>query len=164
MNIRPALPSDLPLIAALHIESWKDAYAGVFPDAYLAGQLAADLEEHWRTAEIRQRDVVLVAEDEGIIGFVAVRCRPEAYIDNLHVRPSERSKRTGAALMRAAARRLLRQGNPNAYLWVVETNERAIRFYERLGGARTAREVKDLFGHAVPSVRVDWDDVAVMLT
>ena len=90
MNIRHAQRSDLPLIAAVQAESWRDTYSDVLPEEYLGDQIAEDLERHWNEVGIKPGDVVIVAEDDGIVGFIAVWCRPEPFIDNLHVRPSKR--------------------------------------------------------------------------
>ena len=164
MNIRRAQGSDLPLIAAVHAESWTDAYAGVLPQKYLAGQMIEDLQHHWSQVKIQPNDVVLVAEEDGIIGFIAVWCRPDPFIDNLHVKPTSRSTGIGTALMKSAAQILIRQGYRTAFLWVVTNNERAIRLYERLGGVRKEMALKNLFGHEVPNVKVVWPDISVLLT
>ena len=162
MKIRRAQQSDLAPIAALHAESWRDAYSDVLPEQYLTDQLAVDLQRHWRSVEIRPDDVVLVAEDDGIIGFIAIWCRFEPFIDNIHVKPSERSRRIGSALMKSAVSRLIRAGHRTAYLWVVESNQRAIHFYQKLGGVCTDRELKNLFGHRVPNVKMVWSDITIL--
>lgn len=164
MNIRRAQRSDLPALAALQARSWQDTYSDVLPAASLAHQITIDLEHHWQQLEIQPEDVVLVAEDNGLVGFIAIWCRPVPYIDNLHVKPSQRSRGVGSALMQSAAQRLMQQGHQTAYLWVVESNVRAIQFYERLGGVCTDQALKDLFGYKVSSVKVEWSDISVMCT
>jgi ribosomal protein S18 acetylase RimI-like enzyme len=88
-----------------------------------------------------------------------VWCRPSAFVDNLHVLPSMRSRGTGTALMRAAVDGLIAQGHSTAYLWVFEENVAAIRFYERLGAVTTGRARKAFFGQRVPCVRMEWTDL-----
>ena len=163
MNIRLATPADLQEIAAIHIESWKDAYAGVLPAAFMAEQIDLELARHWRGIEIQSQDIVLVAETDALVGFAAVWCRPVPFIDNLHVRPSCRSRRVGSALMKAAAQELIKNGYNTAYLWVFESNQKAIRFYERMGGAQTDRANKNVFGYDVPSRKIEWDDLGRVL-
>lgn len=128
MKIRRAAQSDLQDIAAIHIESWKDSYSDVMPAEFMAGQIDQDLAQHWNEIEIQNEDIVLVAEEDSFIGFVAVWCRPIPFIDNLHVRPSHRSKKVGSALMKAVAKELIKKGHKTAYLWVFESNGRAYGF------------------------------------
>jgi ribosomal protein S18 acetylase RimI-like enzyme len=99
---------------------------------------------------------------DGPKGFSAAWCRPSPFIDNLHVLPSMRSRGIGAALMGAAAGRLVARGHSTAYLWVFERNEAAIRFYQRLGAVKARQEIKEVFGHRVPSVRMEWSDLGAI--
>jgi ribosomal protein S18 acetylase RimI-like enzyme len=160
MEIRPAIEGDLPTIASIHSASWRDAYSGFLPADYLAGQVQLDLQAYWEQQEIHPQDVVLMADTtDGPVGFVAVWCRPSPFVDNLHVSPPMRSRGIGAALMRAAAGRLIELGYSTAYLWVFDSNVAAIRFYERLGAARARRAMKEFFGQGVPCVRMEWSDL-----
>lgn len=163
MNIRPALKTDLPNIIALHIESWKDAYSNILPEEYLNSKLTSDLKQHWAGVKFTPEDVILVAEDHELTGFIAVRCRPDPFIENLHVKLSHRSKKIGSTLMKSAARRLAQQGHQTAYLWVLESNTRAIQFYEKLGGILTSQSVKNFFGHELMTIKIEWADISVIL-
>jgi len=162
MNIRHAEPGDLQRIAEVQIESWQDTYAGLFPEDYLARQLAQDLKRHWSRVEIRPEDLVLLADDDGVAGFIAIWCRPGPYIENLHVKPSLRSRRIGSALLKSAARRLIQRGHASAFLWVVQSNQRAIRFYERHGGMQTVRQVNRHAGYETPCIKIEWSDLSVI--
>ena len=164
MKIRPAAQSDLQGIAAIHAASWKDAYASVLPAEFLAKQIDIDLARHWSEIQIQSEDLLLVAEEDSLVGFAAIWCRPIPFIDNLHVKPSCRSKGVGSALMKAAAKELINRGNQTAYLWVFESNKNAIRFYERLGGVQKERAQKAVFGHKVLSRKIVWDDLGVICT
>jgi ribosomal protein S18 acetylase RimI-like enzyme len=163
MKIRPATRPDLEAITALHIESCKDAYSHIFPAEFLEEQLPENLRRHWRTIEIRREDLVLIAEEEALIGFVAVWCRPAPFIDNLHVRPFYRSKKVGTALMATVAEQLIGRGHKTAYLWVFESNGRAIRLYERLGGVQREKTERAVFGYDVLSCRIEWDNLNSIL-
>jgi len=164
MNIRSAKRSDFPAIAAIHAASWQDTYSDVLPESYLAHQVTIDLQRHWNEVDIQPEDIVLVAEDDEISGFIAVWCRPKAFIDNLHVSPCKRSQGMGSKLMMCAAEQLIQRGHKTASLWVVESNASAIRFYERLGGTCKERVTKNLFGHDVPNIKVAWSDISVICT
>jgi ribosomal protein S18 acetylase RimI-like enzyme len=162
MKIRPAAPSDLKEIAAIHAASWKDAYSDVFPAEFLAGQIDRHFSNHWCEIDIKNEDIVLVAERNTLVGFIAVWCRPIPFIDNLHVKPSQRSKKIGSALMKAGARELINRGYKTGFLWVFQNNERAIQFYERLGGVKKERARKTVFGYRVPSWKIEWDDLSLI--
>ena len=98
MQIRRSTQSDFQDIAAIHIESWIDSYSNVLPAEFLAGKIHRDVEQHWNEIKIQDNDIILVAEENSMLGFAAVWCRPIPFIDNLHVRPSQRSKKIGSAL------------------------------------------------------------------
>jgi len=163
MKIRRAKQSDHQDIAAIHIESWKDSYSDVLPSEFLDGQINIDFERHWNEIEIQKDDIVLVAEGNSLVGFVAVWYRPIPFIDNLHVRPSQRSKKIGSALIKAVAKELINKGHKTACLWVFESNEKAIQFYERLGGIQKEQSMKNVFGYDVLSRKIEWDDLFTIL-
>ena len=163
MKIRSATKKDFPGIAALHIRSWQNAYAEILPDAFLGAPLEREFTRYWRHVDMRTEDVVLVAEKDGLCGFIAVWCRPKPYIDNLHVKPSLRSKSIGAALFKSAAEELLAQGHTSAYLWVFKSNVKAVRFYEHMGGVIVEKAPQDIFGYSIPSLKIEWSDLSAIL-
>ena len=162
MIIRKARRRDFYHITALQVENWIDVYSGILPDTYLTGHLTNDITRHWHEAEILSQDVVLVAEKTDITGFIAVWCRPDPYIDNLHVRMNMRSQRVGTTLLISAFQLLSQHGHQSVFLWVVENNIQAIRFYKNLGGIVTEYADKELFGHSVKSAKVVWPDISLI--
>ena len=160
MKIRRATDSDLQDIISIHVESWKDTYSNVLPAEFTTGQIDQALAKHWSEIEIQNQDIALVAEQDSLVGFAAVWCRPVPFIDNLHVRPAHRSKKIGSTLMQAVAIELIKKGHRTAYLWVFESNEKAIRFYEGLGGTQKELAGKNIFGYEVPSRKIEWDALA----
>ena len=162
MKIRPAIKTDLPGIASLHLRSWRDAYAGILPAAFLGDPLEREFTGYWRDVSIQSQDVVLVAEEDGLCGFIAIWCRPMPYIDNLHVKPSFRSKRIGTALLISAAEKLLARGHKTAFLWVFKSNHKAVRFYERMGGIVAEKAPQDIFGYSIPSLKIEWKNLATL--
>ena len=167
IRIRPAEDGDRVAIARIHALSWQDTYKGVLPGSFLEFRVHEDRLEKWNAQKILPQDLVLVAEDERngeLLGFIAVWCRPEPFIDNLHVRPGFRSGGTGTALMRAAARDLCRMGHNTAWLWAVCANAGAIRFYERLGGICSDRGEHEIAGISVATVKIHWPNLRCLLT
>lgn len=125
--------------------------------------LANFFQEHWQTKEITNHDVVLVAQEQSLIGFVAILCRPTPLIDNLHVRHPYRSQHIGTALIQAATKELLKKGHTTASLWAFNSNKKAIRFYERLGGIKKERVKRNVLGFEILSQKIFWPDLTVIL-
>jgi len=71
---RAARPADGPAIAALHTASWRDAYRGLLPDAYLDTDVVAEhaalWQERFAATDAASSVVTVVAEHEGeVVGF-----------------------------------------------------------------------------------------------
>ena len=159
--VRPAVPSDAPAMAALHVRAWRAAYEGVMPDAFLAGLTVEEREAMWRRS-LTEPDrapaerVILVAETEGRVrGFAAAghaRGDDEHGLGELYainVDPDAWGGDTGSALL-AAAVSWLDARFPASILWVVDRNERARTFYERAGWSPDgATKVEDYDGTSV---------------
>jgi ribosomal protein S18 acetylase RimI-like enzyme len=115
-RIRDATIADLPAIAEIHASSWRAAYRGILPDAFLDGDLLEDRKARWSgIAEcMGPRDNLLIATDgEGAVGFIAgwtsvtLGCEDGygLYIDNLHVRPDLRGNKYGESLFSGAGQK-----------------------------------------------------------
>jgi ribosomal protein S18 acetylase RimI-like enzyme len=168
-RLRRGTPGDLAAVSALQLASWRDAYRGLLPDAYLDGALAADLDAVWRRkldGAPAPRSLLLVAEAaEGSLAGFLYACQEaagaqSAYLDNLHVRPEWRGAGLGARLMRAAVPELSALGYGGLHLRVFAQNTAALRFYERLGGRIAERSREDLMGHPADTYRIVWPVLA----
>jgi len=146
VNIRPAVPGDAAAVAAVHVASWQGAYRGVFPDDVLDGpELAVNRLRGWERllGEPGPRAVDLVAEDDGgqIVGLLhAGPTRDDdgpgtAEVVAIYTSPDAWGTGAGRELMTAALDLLGRAGYADVTLWVLDSNDRARRFYERAGFA-----------------------------
>jgi len=173
ITFRLATPADSQRIASLHTESWRDAYRGILPDAYLAGPIVDERASLWQSrlsSPDADRRYVLLAEAEGIlVGFVCVLFDEEplwgACVDNLHVLPKLKRHGLGRQLFSRAAHWVMstEPGWP-IHLWVFEANYGARRFYEALSGEVVEYHLKQLPGGAkIPSLRYVWRDLRVLL-
>lgn len=163
---RSATQADAASIAAIHVASWRDAYAPILDPEFLAGPVEADRLALWsmrlRTAGPMQ--LVHVAEDPSrtLVGFVCAyrNCDPDwgSLVDNLHVLPQMRGRSIGERLLRSAARRLKDKGSQmGLHLWVFEANESALRFYKRLGAQIVERDVSRIpAANRKPVLRAHW--------
>lgn len=159
--IRDAERSEFPALAALQIRSWRNVYRGIMPDSFLDDEIESDLHARWEALCPSGDDLVLIADQGGIRGFITVWCKPDPFIDNLHVEPGERSKGIGQRLMQAAAHRLLQNGYGRVSLYVAARNSRAAAFYRKLDGSFGEVEAKHQeHGGTVDAIEVIWEDLA----
>lgn len=160
----PAQEADVPDIASLHAESWRSAYRGLLPDAYLDGPVLPDRLAYWqkRLRDASAHQLILKAVvDDALAGFVCVLLDSEPawgpHLTNLHVKPTLKGRGVGGQLFRAA-RSWAANAAPGQpmHLWVIEQNWPARRFYERQGGAVADTRVFEIGGAQVPEVRYVW--------
>lgn len=168
MRIRSADVSDSDGITKVRIDTWRTAYAGIVPDAHLAGMSYELGAARWRqsVAERDPREFTLVAVDpaEQIIGFASggperegdpVYCG-EVYA--IYVLADQQRRGTGRGLMADAARRLLASGFKTMLVWVLAQN-RSRGFYETLGGWPIREKIISIGGTALVEVAYAWDDI-----
>ena len=166
IRYRLARPSDVDAISKLHADSWRSAYRGMLPDAFLDHDVFADRAELWRKrfgADGEQDVSLTVVADLGgeLLGFAhsLVDEDPEwgTLLDNLHVRPD--LKRTGVGTRLVAETAAWLEPNaaaPKLFLWVLEANTPARRFYDALEGQVVGRGVSNEGGASVASLRYFW--------
>lgn len=163
MTYRSAVPADAPAIAALHAASWQVAYRGDFSDHYLDVDCPAERLVVWRE-RFRKPDpgmvVTLAEEGNRLRGFCCTFLDYDeqgSYLDNLHVAPDTKGQGIGKALLQDAIKQTCkRAADCRLYLWVLTSNQRAIGFYEYLGGRLGNSTTKNLAGNAVTVVRISW--------
>lgn len=149
-RITPLVVADCDELGGVHMQIWREAYAGLMPADYLAGLSEQRSAENWRRG-FEQSDgaepatLTLVARDLGrIVGFASAGpsrdydapTEWELYVINLV------SEVHGTGLADQLLDRVV--GDRDASLWVVEGNARARAFYARRGftdeGGRSAHD------------------------
>jgi ribosomal protein S18 acetylase RimI-like enzyme len=161
-QIRPARPSDSRALAAVHIGTWRDAYAGLLPGEVLAG---LDLDEwaarhHGRLSAPADGTFVLVFESEGrVAGFVSGGPSrdefPGGEVYAIYVDPGCQGRGGGRRLLAAAEQKRAGAGFTDASLWVLAGNGPARGFYEAQGwhGDGTGKPWSVSDGVSVPEIR-----------
>jgi len=171
---RLATLADSERIASLHTASWRDAYRGILPPAYLVGPITEERASFWRSrlsSPGADRRYVLLAEAEAtLVAFVCVLLDEEplwgACLDNLHVLPELKGRGLGRQLFARSAY-WVTSNEPGwpIHLWVFEANDGAKRFYDLLGGQVVEHRHKQAPGGAeIPSLRYVWRDLRVLLS
>ena len=135
VTVRRGLPADAEALTHLHLDCWDDAYTGLMPQGVLAARrtTVAARVARWREILSRSRNTLVAEATEGLVGFVSAGPGRDEDLDiarevwALYVRATWWGTGTGRALLDAAI------GDDPAYLWVLEGNDRATRFYGRQG-------------------------------
>lgn len=181
--IRRARPADAEAIGAVHVATWRTAYAGLLPDAYLAdlSPLRHAMGYQQAIADRRHGHAVFVAvasgpdapEDQAVgeggtvVGFVSGgRARrdwlAQGEVETLYLLDDFRDRGIGRRLMRAMAAHLAAVGCRSAMLWVLRENPTRW-FYQRLGGRPAAQEVIRFAGRRMEQMAYVWDPIDTLL-
>jgi len=171
VTIQDATPDDAPAIAAVHVGAWQVAYRGQIPDAVLDGLRLETRERWWRIDWWKHAGGshrLLVAQSEaGIVGFAAAgpsrdddvreaigRLAATGELYAIYVEPRAWGTGAGRRLMERIVHELRSSGFGVATLWVLETNERARRFYAMAGWTPDgARKTEQLGSSEVVEIR-----------
>ncbi|HEY8156598.1 MAG TPA: GNAT family N-acetyltransferase [Myxococcota bacterium] len=165
IEYRLAKASDAEAIASLHARSWRESYRGSFHDAFLDGDLIGERLRVWRERldhPTPQQLVQLALDGADLVGFVCAYGAHDrewgSLIDNLHVVHDSKRNGIGSSLMRQAGAWLAAgYADLGVYLWVLEANSTARRFYEDLGGRNAGASTMETHGGAVVrSCRYVW--------
>ena len=159
-SFRQLNEGDLTAVSEVQLQSWRSTYADVLPAEYLGEPMARDIARRWSKG-LTVDDLLCGAFDAGaLLGFAAVRLGDEPYLDNFHVLEQARGSGLSQLLIANTADSLVDLGAQSLWLTVVDTNLRARAFYRRLGGVEGNVGADEMFGKAVSSLPVYWDDLA----
>ena len=173
MRFRQANKADAERIADLHATSWRFAYRGMLSDEYLDGNLVGERTRLWieRFAASNPKQRVLIAEiGDRLAGFACAYGSEDpqlgTLLDNLHVREEFQHQGVGTGLMDEIVSWVRNEfPGEGLFLWVLESNKQARRFYEDLGAIRVAEEIwLSPDGGAIPSLCYAWSDLIALMS
>jgi GNAT superfamily N-acetyltransferase len=169
--IRRARVRDAPGIAAVHVATWRSAYAGLLPDEFLerlsAIRLAGQYDRSIRMGLGMYVAIDASGADPALVGFTSARRSHsdrlgDGEVETLYVLDDWQNQGIGGALLRASGKFLAALGCRSAYAWVLRENPAGF-FYQRLGGKRIATSVTHVGGQAIPQVAYSWDPIETLL-
>lgn len=163
IRVRKGTAQDLAPVSEIKVRSWADTYAAVLSPAILRPFLDPKAQLKELRIELERPDsLLLVAVDrkDAVTGFALtfVDADPAPWLESLHVVGELRGQGIGSELMRATALSLRDRGYNTMRLGVVAGNNRAARFYERLGGVLERTEPA-LWATGVTHLVYRWPDL-----
>ena len=176
VTARPAEPRDVEAIARIHVAAWNEAYRGMLSDESIDVRTPELRRRVWleRLGEERPLEFVAVVEVGGeVSGFAsgrrsvpeeddsggAVATWENMYMDPRHLATST-GLRIGLALHEVTVESLGSLGFAEVVAFVVDGNDRALRFFERLGWRRDggSREAEGVRQNRIRYVLAAADD------
>ncbi len=160
IEIRRMRPEDEEEVSRLYVKSWREGYKGMLPQEYLDGL------DGWRwNKKFTGLDGSFVLTYGGeIAGHSCARAAADKEMNGwgevwtLYVLPEYWGRGFGTALLDNAEKWLSGLGFGDIYLWALETNVRARRFYESRGFAPGADTIQcGIAGITVTDVRYTKD-------
>jgi len=143
LNIRPMTIDDALDVARIHTESWQAAYKGIIDQIVLDSLDMNKRAISWADGIKNDPSLIrLVAETKGKIkGFVVGlnnRSHPnpnsDAELWAIYVDPKTTQNGIGTSLFKSFLIELQNRDMNSMCVWVLEENEQARRFYEKMGG------------------------------
>ena len=160
VQIRRADVVDALRIADLHVQSWKVAYRGLLPQDLLDGLDPQQRVPRWEATIDRstwpERGTLVAEEADRLVGFANICPTRDddqdpasvGEVASFYVSPDVWGQGVGRALMEASCEALIAAGFLTASLWVLDTNARAIGFYQALGWRDDGAVKNDIMGGA----------------
>ena len=136
-SVRAAVVSDKLNVARVHVRSWQVAYRGLIPDDFLGQMRAEDRAARYTFGEVDETSplTIVAADRDEIVGFATFGASRDEQSSNegelfaLYVDPDHWGRGVGRTLIVSARTRLRDMSFAKANLWVLEGNDRALRFY-----------------------------------
>lgn len=125
--LRPAILADSDALASMWHAGWVVGHTDIVPPALIKFRDLAS----FHTRIVRDLGSFFVAEQEGAtVGFIRIVGNE---LDQFYVAPAMIGKGIATPLMQAAEDMLKSRGVSEAFLVASVGNDRAVRFYEKLG-------------------------------
>ena len=143
VTIRKAMPSDAAEISNVHINSWREAYRGLLPEAFLNDRplYFKSRYELWKMILENADQMIFVAEcsQNGVVGFISgdhgrePEYKDYAEVQCLYLLEKYHHQKIGFKLLKSFFDKAKARGFQKAYLWVLKDNP-TINFYKKTGG------------------------------
>jgi GNAT superfamily N-acetyltransferase len=166
--IRNPRIDEVSALATVHIQSWKETYAGILPAAYLDNLRWQDRLPTWRRAIADpDRHVAAAFDDDAAVAvslagptteFDSAIAGGQLYV--IYVLKSHQRRGLGRRLLASAAEYWRAQGGDRLGLLVLAANHGASAFYEAVGGRSETTQKCTVAGIEIEETLYVFDDLA----
>lgn len=122
IELRAATPDDAEAIGCVYVRAWQAGYRGLLPQQFLDAVRPA--------AALDTSKITVATVDNVVRGYVMLG---PGQLEAIHVDPDAWGTGVGRKLLAYAREALKAQGHREAFLYVIDGNTRAERFYESDG-------------------------------
>lgn len=139
MTVRRMTESDCKAVGELYAAAWKEGYRGLLPRDFLDGITPEKYENRAHTNGFLEDGSFVALDGERIAAHCHTRAASEpewrgwGEIHTIYVHPDYWRQGYGTTVFKHAEDWLFKQGFNEAYLFVLDGNERAERFYKAQG-------------------------------
>jgi len=170
IQIRPATAADAAGIARVHVQSWRETYAGIVPESHLAGLDVAARAQRWQDSFGQAKPpwgafVALSGAGDGeVLGFVSLGAAREDFngftgeLYALYLLQAAQGAGIGRQLFDAARQSLKSCGINAMYLWVLADNPTA-GFYRHMGGREIGRKRLEIGSKELEEIAYGWEEL-----
>lgn len=145
IQIKRCTFEDIPDIANVHVASWGEAYRGLLPQNFLDGLNVQAWQRTWerifREESGKDSHVIIAYLDGDPVGFISFGpARDEMFVGMgeiyaIYLIKDVWGLGVGYCLFLEAQTALKGSGFRGSYLWMIETNKKALNSYIRWGGS-----------------------------
>jgi len=171
MFLREASLKDVPMIARVHVDTWRTTYHGIVPEEYLAQLSYEKRERGWE-------EILSSAKDGGQFTYVALDTSGEIFgfangglersgnsiykgeINAIYILKTHQRLGIGRRLFMTVVERLAQADIHSVLVWVLADNS-ACRFYEALGGQKVYEKQIERGSTQLNEVAYGWTDTKV---
>lgn len=140
MKIIKATLKDSDIVAKIHSTAWKQAYENVFPVEFIQDDSIAKRKEEFLESWNEKEIDYFIIFDEEPVGMMKIKhCEKICEILSIYLLKQQWNKGFGTQAMRYI---LKTYSFMEIYLWTLENNVNAQKFYEKLGFSKTGEKRK----------------------
>lgn len=168
-ELRAAVPDDAAQMADVHIQSWRETYAGLMPPGFLARMTDDRMRElreaNWRrTIHDGDEEVYVAVRGGQVVAFASGGAlRPHmvipgdyaAEVYTLYALKEVQGQGLGRRLLSEVARGLHGRGYRGMALWVLASNPTR-QFYNHLGGVELGQKTEETRFGPLVEVALGW--------